>query len=65
MPTALILGLVQILLQYGPEAFASIVAIVHNPNPTKEDWDKIVALVSKPYESYTGNIPNPYVPPTK
>jgi hypothetical protein len=61
MPQALIIALVQVLIQYGPEAVAAIISIAHNPSPTKDDWNNLINIVSKPYSGYTGGIINPYV----
>lgn len=45
----LILLIVQTLLKYGPEAVAVIVNLLKmKTDPTPEDWDRLLAVVSKP-----------------
>lgn len=61
MPQALIIALIQVLIQYGPTAVAAIINIAHNPSPTKDDWNNLINIVSKPYSGYTGGIVNPFI----
>ncbi len=43
----------QLMLRYGPEAVAGILDIVSShPEPTKEAFDKILALALKPMDEY-------------
>lgn len=42
-----------VLLAYGPEALASLIALMHNPAPTQEDWLSLLQKASaKTYDQY-------------
>ena len=48
MNPQLVTLILQILIQYGPEAFNAVVSILKKTEPTAEDCDLLVAKVNKP-----------------
>src|SRR6476646_5099792 len=45
MPTVAIL--LQILVQYGPSAYAAAVTLFHHPDPTKDDFLKLLDSIAQ------------------
>lgn len=53
VPNPLAAAAAGVLLKYGPGALASLIDLIHNPNPTREDWLKLLKEAdSKTYEDY-------------
>jgi hypothetical protein len=48
MDAATTMLLVQVLLQYGPEAVRQILSIFKKADPTVEDWEALLAIVDTP-----------------
>jgi nucleoside diphosphate kinase len=49
----LVLALVQVLIQYGPSAYAAVVELVHTTNPTKADFETLLkSFGDKSYDDY-------------
>lgn len=46
--------LLQVLIQYGPDAYAKWVEIMHKTDPTKDDFLAVLDAISK--ETYEGFI---------
>jgi len=53
IPNPLVAAGVGVLLKYGPEAFGALINLIHNQNPTKEDWLALLKSAdAKSYDDY-------------
>ena len=50
MPTALLI--LELLLRYGPAVAEAAQQIISKNDPTPDDWQKLFAIASKPYDKY-------------
>lgn len=58
----LVISLIQVLVTYGPAAYQAVVELIHNQNPTKDDYLKLLQFAQqKSYDDYIaaakGTIP--------
>lgn len=43
----LVISILQVLIQYGPQAYQAIMNILKKGDPTPADWDSLTQIVAK------------------